>query len=441
MTVFVLDKRKRPLMPCSNKRAHQLLDRGRARVHRLYPFTIRLVDRYVEDSVLQDLTIKVDPGSKGTGVALVREDEVITPHGEIFRNVHIVFLMELWHRSLQIHLAMQDRSGHRRKRRNGLRYREPRFNNRTKPAGWLPPSIRHRVIGIINWTKRLKRIAPITKATLELVSFDTRKLKDPNVKGNQYQRGPLHAKTLRQYLLTKHKGKCFYCNTATGPMEIEHITPRAKGGITAINNLVLACRQCNIAKGTQSITDVLKGKPDLLASLKDSYNTTYRDAAAVNASQAMLLQELRQLGLDVETADGANTYENRVRLGLPKTHCIDAACVGFVSNVINAHKQSIMSVWSMGRGRYQRTLLYRNGFPRAYIPRVKRHYGFQTGDICQAIVTTGKKIGAYTGRIAVRSRGYFDIRTKTGLITDISHRFFRIIQRADGYQYQFTQIT
>ncbi len=441
MTVFVLDKRKKPLMPCSNKRAKQLLDRGRARVHKLYPFTIRLVDRYVEDSVLQDLTLKVDPGSKGTGVALVREDEVITPHGEIFRNVHIVFLMELWHRGLQIHLAMQDRSGHRRFRRNHLRYREPRFDNRTKPPGWLAPSISHRVIGIINWTKRLMRIVPIAKASLELVSFDTRKLKDPTVKGNQYQRGPLHAKSLREYLFSKHKGKCFYCHTATGTMEIEHITPRAKGGITAINNLVLACRQCNIAKGTQSITDVLQDKPDLLASLKDSYNTTYRDAAAVNSSKATLLQELRHLGLEVETADGANTYENRVRLGLPKTHCIDAACVGFASSVTNASKQSIMSVWSMGRGRYQRTLLDQYGFPRAYIPRVKRHYGFQTGDICQAIVTTGKKIGAYTGRIAVRSRGYFDIRTKTGLITDISHRFFRIIQRADGYQYQFTQIT
>ncbi len=440
MTVFVLDKRKRPLMPCSNKRAHMLLDRGRARVHRLHPFTIRLIDRYVEDSVLQDLTIKVDPGSKGTGIALVREDEVITPHGEIFRNVHIVFLMELWHRGLQIHLAMQDRSGHRRFRRNHLRYREPRFNNRTRSPGWLAPSIRHRVNNILSWTKRLMRIAPIAKAALELVSFDTRKLKDPTVKGNQYQRGPLHAKTLRQYLLSKHKGKCFYCHTATGPMEIEHINPRAKGGITAINNLVLACRQCNIAKGIQSITDVLKGKPDLLASLKDSYNTTYRDAAAVNASKAMLLQELRNLCLEVETADGANTYENRVRLGLPKTHCMDATCVGFVSSVTNASHQSIMSVWSMGRGRYQRTLLDQYGFPRAYIPRVKRHYGFQTGDICQAIVTTGKRVGVYVGRVAIRASGSFNLSTKTGIITGISHRFFKVLQRADGYSYQFTTI-
>ncbi|MHB1268389.1 MAG: RRXRR domain-containing protein, partial [Acidithiobacillus ferriphilus] len=37
MAVFVLDKRKKPLMPCSEKRARILLERGRARVHRMVP--------------------------------------------------------------------------------------------------------------------------------------------------------------------------------------------------------------------------------------------------------------------------------------------------------------------------------------------------------------------------------------------------------------------
>ena len=60
-------------MPCSLKRARQLLDRGRARVHKRYLFTIRLVDRLEEDSVLQPLTLKIDPGCKTTGMAQVRE--------------------------------------------------------------------------------------------------------------------------------------------------------------------------------------------------------------------------------------------------------------------------------------------------------------------------------------------------------------------------------
>jgi len=71
MAVFVLDKRKRPLMPCSEKRARLLLSRGRARIHRMVPFTIRLVDRLREDSTLQPVRLKLDPGSKTTGMALV----------------------------------------------------------------------------------------------------------------------------------------------------------------------------------------------------------------------------------------------------------------------------------------------------------------------------------------------------------------------------------
>jgi len=45
MAVFVLDRKKQPLMPCTEKRARLLLERGRAVVVRLHPFTIRLKDR------------------------------------------------------------------------------------------------------------------------------------------------------------------------------------------------------------------------------------------------------------------------------------------------------------------------------------------------------------------------------------------------------------
>ena len=71
MSVFVLDKRKNPLMPCSEKRARLLLARGRAVVVRAYPFTIRLKDRLGGD--VQPVRVKIDPGSKTTGIAVVRE--------------------------------------------------------------------------------------------------------------------------------------------------------------------------------------------------------------------------------------------------------------------------------------------------------------------------------------------------------------------------------
>ena len=72
--VFVLDKHKRPLMPCSEKRARQLLERKRAVIHKISPFTIRLKDRIVSKSKTQPLRLKLDPGSKVTGFAILRKD-------------------------------------------------------------------------------------------------------------------------------------------------------------------------------------------------------------------------------------------------------------------------------------------------------------------------------------------------------------------------------
>lgn len=94
MSVFVLDKHKRPLMPCSEKRARLLLERGRAREHRRYPYTIRIVDRLVEDSVLHPVRIKLDPGSKTTGIAMVRDADD--------GGTEVLFLAELHHRGKRI---------------------------------------------------------------------------------------------------------------------------------------------------------------------------------------------------------------------------------------------------------------------------------------------------------------------------------------------------
>ncbi len=141
MAVFVLDTHKKPLMPCSEKRARLLLQRGRARVHRMVPFAIRLGDRRAENSTLQLLRLKLDPGSQTTGMALVRETESVDlATGATTRQASVLVLLELHHRGQAIRDALTQRRGHRRFRRSRLRYREARFNNRRKPRGWLAPS-------------------------------------------------------------------------------------------------------------------------------------------------------------------------------------------------------------------------------------------------------------------------------------------------------------
>jgi hypothetical protein len=92
------------------------------------------------------------------------------------------------------------------------------------------------------------------------------------------------------------------------------------------------------------------------------------------------------------------------------------------------------------RGRYQRTRLTKQGFPRGYLTRSKRAFGFQTGDLVKVVVTTGQKFGSYVGRVAIRASGRFNIQTTLRLVQGISHRFCALIQRADGYGYAWTQI-
>ena len=87
-------------MPCSEKRARLLLARNRARIHRLAPFVIRLKDRRVSDSQFQPVKVKLDPGSKVTGIAVVRESvRVDAETGEARTSVHVLSLFELTQRA------------------------------------------------------------------------------------------------------------------------------------------------------------------------------------------------------------------------------------------------------------------------------------------------------------------------------------------------------
>ncbi len=75
------------------------------------------------------------------------------------------------------------------------------------------------------------------------------------------------------------------------------------------------------------------------------------------------------------------------------------------------------------------------GFPDRYVPRFKFVKGFQTGDIVKAIVSSGKKVGQYLGRVAIRSIGSFNISTASGLVQGINSKYCQTIHKKDGYSY------
>jgi len=413
-------------MPCSERRARLLLERGRAVAARRYPFTIRLRDRV--GGATQSVRIKLDPGSKTTGIALVADADGNKP-------AKVLALFELQHRGKQISKRLTARRAFRRRRRSHLWYRAPRFANRTRPQGWLASSLRHRVDTILSWVRRLRGLVPITGIATELVRFDTQALERPDIGGIEYQQGTLAGYEVREYLLEKFDRACAYCGVTDLPLNIEHIHPRSRGGSNRISNLALACVPCNTEKDSQPVEVFLADRPTVLARINAQAKDPLKDAAAVNATRWALYGALKGTGLPVEASSGGRAKYNRCRLGIPKTHAFDAVCVGKVET-LTGWRIPILDIGATGRGSYCRTRLDAYGFPRGYCIRQKGVRGFQTGDIVRADIAHGKKAGTHIGRVAVRASGSFNVQTPTGVVQGINVRHFTLVHRSDGYSYR-----
>ena len=427
--VFVLDRHQKPLMPCHPARARKLLKGGRARIHKRFPFTIRLTDRTVEDSELQSVELKIKPGSKNTGLVLVlREGGKVRP----------LFFGSLKHRGSLIHQKLEARKNLRRGRRSRkLRYRSPRFLNRIKPKGWLAPSLRHRIETTVSWSKRLSRLAPVIGITQEFVKFDTQALQNPEISGTEYQQGTLFGFEVREYLLEKFHRCCVYCGAENVPLNIDHVVPKAKGGTNRVSNLVLSCRTCNQKKGAKSIEEFLQQRPRFLRKVKSQLQTPLKDAAAVNAVRRILFNSLKRFELPVTASSGSRAKFNRSRLNIPKEPWLDALCLGDVAEARDWENRDVLEIKCTGRGSYQRTRTDKYGFPRGCLMRNKKVYGFATGDMVSAEIPKGKNRGRFIGRVSVRKTGSFNIQTQDAVIQGVNRKYCKKIQPADGYGYQW----
>ena len=293
----------------------------RAAVFRRFPFTIILQERSPEVPV-QPLRLKIDPGSKTTGLALVND-----------ATGGVVWAAELTHRGQQVRKHLTDRRAVRRSRRQRkTRYRHTVAES-TPQAGLAATLQESRIANVMTWVARLRRLCPIAALSQELVKFDTQLLEHPEIAGVEYQQGTLAGYELREYLLEKWERRCAYCHKADVPLQIEHLTPRARGGSNRVSNLTLACEPCNVKKGAQTAAEF--GFPELQAQAKQPL----KDAAAVNATRWALYERLKATGLPLEVGTGGRNQVEPVVRNLPKTHWLDAACVG----------TPVMGIISVGR--------------------------------------------------------------------------------------------
>ena len=414
--VFVIDTDERPLDPVHPGRARLLLKAGKASVWRRFPFTI-ILKTDVKEPVVQPLRLKLDPGSRTTGIALVND-----------ASGDVVFAAELTHRGQKIKKNLDDRRALRRNRRaRKTRYRKPRWQNRRRTQGWLPPSLESRIANVLTWVQRLSRYCPISALSMELVRFDMQLMDNAEISGVEYQQGELQGYEVREYVLEKWKRTCAYCGKQDTPLEIEHIVPRAKGGSDRVSNVTLACESCNKAKGTQDIDVFLKKKPDVLKRIQAQMKAPLKDAAAVNATRWALFERLKATGLPVECGSGGLTKYNRTMRSLPKTHWLDAANVGASTPAVLITKGIVpLLITATGHGRRQMCVPDKYGFPGKAKERHKAFLGYRTGDMVKAVTPKG----TLQGRVAIRHRPSFRIGK-----VDVHPKYLTVVHRQDGYSY------
>lgn len=454
--VFILDKHKKPLGFISTKRAKQLLSNKRAIIHNLMPFVIRLKDKSIKECINFEYKIKLDIGSKYTGLAIVDYDN----------NVYFKAVIE--HRGQQIVKALESRKANRRNRRNRkTRYRRCKYINHylkkdsnykastNRKQGWLPPSIVSIEQNILNWVKKLSKWTNITGVVIENVNFDFQKLDNQDITGVEYQQGTLKGYTIKSYLLEKYGHTCQYCGGMSGDnkLQVEHIICKTNGGSNSIKNLTIACSTCNkekdnlnldtwltilnlIKKPTKIesqriklITSFLKGKP-LVAKNYGAYVNSYKDK---------LIKDVKKLSYitNIELSDGATTQYNRNLHKYKKTHYNDAICIGEIPTKFKDYTNQVLNIKAMGRGTRLKGKPNSCGIlSKKNITRSKTNNGFQTGDLIKAIVPKGKKQGTYIGRVAIRHSGSFNITTKKGLIQGINYKYSKVLQKGNGYLYK-----
>ncbi len=235
--VFVLNRHGDPLMPTTPRQARVLLQSGKAKIVMYDPFVVQL--NFGSSSYKQEIELGIDSGYTYIGFS------AITERDELFAGV--LRLLE----GMSERIA--ERAMYRTQRRNQLRYRKPRFNNRRRKEGWLAPSIQHKLDSHIRFIELLKSILPITRVTTEVGSFDIQKIKNPAIEGKEYQEGDQAGFwNLREYILHRDNHNCQNpdCKNKNKQkiLEVHHIGFLNGDRSDRPSNLITLCIKCHTPK-------------------------------------------------------------------------------------------------------------------------------------------------------------------------------------------------
>jgi len=311
MVVFIQDIQGNALMPTRRfGKVRRMLKSGNAVVVCLEPFTIRLC--YETTGYIQPCTLGIDPGAKHVGISVTTEKKELLKVQVDLRT--------------DIKKRLDDKREYRNMRRYLLRYRQARFNNRvsTKKEGWIPPSLMSRNSAHLRILKFISKIVPFNCIRFEYCPFDTRKMRNPDVQGSDYQHSEKEDfDNTKSFVKHRDSFKCQVCHGKSGDtrLEVHHLTPVSKGGSNHPDNLATVCHKCH----TEIHQDKVKLKITKKALQKKNVKLL-RDAAVMNVIKDILVKMIRQEFPDREfhITYGYKTARLRREHNIDKSHCSDA---------------------------------------------------------------------------------------------------------------------
>lgn len=363
-------------------KVRRMLKNSLAHVVCRIPFTIQL--DYETTDFTQPVTLGIDAGSKHIGVsATTKEKELYAADVEL-RN--------------DIVEKLSTRREQRRTRRNRLRYRKPRFDNRvsSKNKGWLAPSVENKVHTHMSVAKNVYKILPVSNIVVETASSDMQKIKHPDIQGEEYQQGgQLGFWNVREYVLWRDGHECQYCHGKSKDpvLNVHHLESRKTGGDTP-SNLITLCETCHKAyhRGKFELK-IKRGKP-------------LRDAAFMGIMRWTFYKRLKKEHPNVSMTFGYITKNTRITNNLPKEHYVDARC-------ISGHPQAkpMGYYFYQKKVRCQNRQIHKANFLKGGRKRLNQApflvRGFRLFDLV-----------SYEGSVyyvfARRASGYFDIRKLDG---------------------------
>ena len=279
-----------------------LLRHGKAHVVSRVPFVVQL--DYDSTTYTQEVSLGIDAGSKHIGVSASSDKkEMLAAQVEL--------------RSDIVKLLSTRRELRRNRRNRKTRYRKDRLDNHKNKDGLLSKRKKQKVESHLKVIRLVHKLLPITKTTIEVAQFDAQKIKNPDIKGEDYQQGEqMGFWNVREYVLARDGHKCIHCKGKSKDpiLNVHHLESRKTGG-NSPSNLVTLCETCHKAYH--------RGEFDL----KIKRGSSLRDAAVMNIMRWAVYERAKAEFGKVHLTYGYITKHTRIENCINKTHAADAFCI------------------------------------------------------------------------------------------------------------------